>query len=712
MSIEIFRDSLGIPHVRARTMRDAFFGQGFVHAQDRLWQMELDRRKAAGRSAEWIGKSLVTLDVFNRRMGLAAAARADYDAFDDETRSMLDAYVEGVNAFIQRSETPLEMTLLGVEPQPWNGWDPCAVLKVRHVLMGSFHTKIWRAKLARALGIEALRSMGAPEGREDLLIVPVGGRARAGGNRDDAEPGWLALASLEEESNSWAVHGTRTASGSPLLAGDPHRALEAPNVYYQNHVACDEFDAIGFSMPGTPGFFHFGHNAAVAWCITHAMADTQDLYVERFDESGRHRAGEAWLETEHRSETIAVRDGEDVEIEVAITRNGPVLFGDPREGTAISMRWTATDRPDTSLRCVIPMLRARDTAELEEAVRGWVDPCNNFVSADVHGSIRYLHRGRVPVRPAANGWLPVPGWDDRHRWSADIPFEELPRMRDPEGGFIVTANNRIVGADYPHYLSMDYSASNRAQRVFDRLESLRGATVEHIASIHADRISIFGRAIAEEAAKYLDALDGWDGSMDVDSAAAAYAVAIRDELAGLVLERTSLADIDEGSFLEEPYATPARSRVRAGVGRLLRTDDRVRALVEEAVARARGKLGPSPRWGDVHKTKTRHPLSRAFPDEKLDPPWVEIGGDADTVLAASGEDGYTVQHSSVARYVFDLADWDRSAWVVPLGSAGDPRSEHYGDQARAWSRVELFPMTYTWAKIEADAASRQALESR
>ena len=703
--IEVLRDGLGVPHARAGSVRDAFFAQGYVHAQDRLWQMILDRARAAGRSAELLGPTALRMDAFCRRLGLAETARADYDVLDARTKEMLDAYADGVNAYVEQArELPVELAFLGVAPEPWEPWHCGAVMKVRHVFMGSYGSKLWRAHLQRTLGREAMVALGSPRGREDVLIVPVGGRARWAADPPPAAEG----------SNSWAVHGSRTASGLPLVAGDPHRALEVPNVYYQNHIACPDFDAIGLSICGVPGLFHFGHNAHVAWCVTHAMADTQDLYLERF-EGGRYEYRGDWRPALWRQEVLRVRGAEDVGIQAVRTHHGPVVFGDPSSGEAISMRWTATDVPNTTLACVLPMLVATAVDELEEAQRGWVDPCNNLLMADRQGTIAYLHRGRVPVRHPANGWGPVPGWTGGHEWEGDVPFEALPRLRNPRAGYIVTANNRVCGDDYAPYLGMDYGPPFRAQRILERLEALERAEPADMASIHADRLSIPSRALVGRVNSVVE----WDGVMEPSSAGAAVYAVLREKLAELILEREPFSSLRADAFPDDPAPKPLVQRVRAALPRLMGQPAPVASwdeLSDEALERAIGdlkeRLGPDPaawRWDAIHTTRIRHPLGGEI--EGLDPPSVACGGDAETVNTTGWDVGLDVTHSSVARYVFDLSDWDRSGWVIPLGSSGDPRSPHYADQAGAWARVELCPMTYSWEAIEREARTATLLRT-
>ena len=278
-SVEVFRDAYGIPHIRASNRRDAFFAQGFVTAQDRLWHMDYDRRRGMGRWAEVVGESALEQDKLMRRFRLEASARADYQASGEQTREMMDAYAQGVNAFIESANTlPVEYRITGTNPEPWQPWDGLVVYKVRHVLMGVFESKIWRAQVLKEVGPEKTAALFPGFQPGQLLILPPGTTYEGPlmNGLDELSRGLAALGSLNGSgggSNSWALSGSRTASGKPLLAGDSHRALDTPNVYYQNHLACPYFDVIGLSFPGVLGFPHFGHNPWVAWCVTHTGAD-------------------------------------------------------------------------------------------------------------------------------------------------------------------------------------------------------------------------------------------------------------------------------------------------------------------------------------------------------------------------------------------------------------------------------------------------------
>ena len=746
--VRVFRDRHGIPHVRATSTHDAFFGQGFVTAQDRLWHMDYDRHRAYGRWAELVGPSALAEDKMMRRFQIGPGVKRDYDAVNVETRQMLDAYAAGVNAFIDTSESiPIEYDLVGARPEPWQSWDCLAVFKVRHIMMGVFEGKLWRARLANTLGTKKTAELIRGYQPGYLLIVPPG--AEYDGPEldglEELDSGLDAISWLRQNpeagSNSWVLAGNRTASGKPLLAGDPHRGLDTPNVYYQNHIECPDFDVVGLSFPGCPGFPHFGHNAGVAWCVTHAGADYQDLFLERFRVDGetRYEYKDDWPSADVRREVIKVRGEESVEMDVTVTRHGPVIAGDPARGNAISFRYTATAEPNLGFEALPRMMRARSADELDESMRTWADPCNNFLFADVDGNIGYLNRGQVPIRSMANAWLPVPGWTGEHEWEGVIPFDELARSRNPDSGYIVTANNRIVGDDYPYYIALDFAPEHRARRITDRLGRMDKATVEDMRSVHAERVSIPARVYREllknaETSDDFGALarwrlSEWDGSMERDSVAPTIYSAFRARLHEAVL-RHHLGSLADEVLTATGRGAPGHLRQLASllVTMAGKNDpsllppgsdwpSAVAKALAEGVSDLRERLGDDVdawRWGTVHRTRPRHTLSASFPElaSALDPPSVPMGGDGDTPQAGSYSpaDPFVMTGMSVARYVFDTSDWDNSRWVTPLGASGHPGSPHYADQTPIWAEVGLVPMLYSWDRIAADAESRQTLD--
>jgi penicillin G amidase len=750
--VTIVRDALGIPHIQATTTHDAFYGQGFAVAQDRLWQMDFDRFKAYGRSAEVLGAGAVEADTLIRRMRFEANARADYAAVNDRTRSMLDAYAAGVNAFIDSTASPaIEYRLLDLKPEPWRAFDCLAVARIRHVFMGNFEFKLWRAKLLAQVGPELTAKLFPSSDPGGLVIIPPDsefeGFEHDGREILDASDDLTRLMTGVDSdtgdagSNSWALAGSRTATGKPILAGDPHRGPDTPNVYVQNHVTCPDFDAVGLSFAGLPSFIHFGHSAHVAWCVTHASADYQDLYVERLTpgDPPTYEFEGAQHPTTIVREAINVRGAAPVEIDVVSTHHGSVIMGSPEQGVGLALRYSATAEPSTWAESLLDMLYAKDVDEFEEAMRPWVDPCNNMMCADLNGNISYQMRGKVPIRSLHNAWVPVPGWDGEHEWNGLVPFEETPRLRNPENGFIVTANNRIMSAAYPHYLSMDYWPDFRGRRVVERLRDLHGATVDDMASIHAERTSILAKQLlpslvsltptSDLARQAIDLLRVWDCSMDADKVQPTIYSALFTELFRLVstslvgdkLTAEAMNGMDRGgpAHLRGMRVIFARA-IEAGDNSLLPDgetwDSLLARSLDDAIAWLRATFGDDIQgwtWGTLHRTQHTHVLMPVAADYAalLNPPSVECGGDSDTPQQGAFAPGkpFTVYSTSVARYVYDLADWNNSWWVVPLGSSGHPGSPHYADQMRNWADVGMYPMLYDWDRIRADAESTQEL---
>ena len=732
-NVRICRDAYGIPHVRAGSKRDAYFAQGFVHAQDRLWQMQSGLRRMQGRWAEWAGPSGVAGDALARRLGAAAASERDYAALTPRGAAMLDAYAAGVNAFLREEQPlPVEYGLHGGEPDAWEPWHAIAVMRLRGYLMGSLWFKLWRAAALPIVGPEVVGTLRYDDGGADRVCIPPGEDAeRFVAGLAELAPAFAALASLGRGdetgggSNNWAIGPERTAGGRPLLAGDPHRVFEMPGMYAQMHLACPDFDAIGLTVPGVPGFPHFAHNGHVAWCVTHAFMDLHDLFVERFRDGGASYefCGET-RPAERHTELIAVRGAAPVTVEVVRTHHGPVVAGDPARGSAVTLRSIQFCETDLSFDCLDPMLSARSVDALFETTRGWGLIDHNLVAADTSGHIGHLVRAIVPARERSAGWLPVPGWTGEHEWTGTVPFDRMPRVIDPPRGFIATANNRVVPDDGPDYLCTDCHPPYRARRIEELLAGLPAADASDMPSIHADTLSpnglafrdlMSGVAPADQGARRLrDLISGWDGRMDPQSEAAAAYAATRWELAHLVVERSGLAAASADPLLGVPPPVVPVNQIWWTLPSLLRGND-TRLLaglswaeaLDVALARAAPKAGGKT-WAEMHRAKLSHPLAPLFPDaaHRLDPPGAAVGGDNDTVLANGSypATGFAASYGAVARYVFDVGNWDGCRWVVFGGASGDPASPHYADQHAVWARTELVPMIYDWDRIEAGSS--------
>lgn len=733
--VHIHRDDWGIPHIRAQTAHDAFFGQGFAHAQDRLWQMDAARRRMQGRWAQWVGQGGVAADTLARRLGAASASERDYAALGTDARAMLAAYSAGVNAYLALGlPLPPEYRLLDDTPEPWLPWHSVAVMRQRGYLMGSVWFKLWRAVALKTVGPEQISKLRYDDGGADRLCIPPGADAqRWMADLQTLAPSLQALAMLAGDdatgggSNNWVVAPSRTAAGRALLAGDPHRAFEMPGMYAQCHLACDRFDAIGLTVPGVPAFPHFAHNGQVAWCVTHAFLDIHDLFVEHFQGAGdqlQARYREQWEPVRRRQETIAVRGAEPVVIDVIETRHGPVIAGEPEAGCALVLRSVQFIDTDRSFDCLPRMLSATTVSDLFEASRGWGLIDHNLVAADTTGRIGHLVRGIAPRRPRANGWLPVPGWSGEYDWQGDIAFDEMPRAFDPPRGYLVTANNRFVADDLSPqatYFCTDCHPPYRAARIEALLAALPAATPEDMRGIHQDVLSqtapVFQAALqrvtptdAREQAMRTVIL-GWDAQMRADSVPAAAYAALRWQLAAVLAERSGLGASARDPLLLIPPGVMPMQQLWWALPQLVRADDTgllggwtwSQALAL-ALQRAAVAFDDQP-WGAHHVARLIHPLAGLSPAAArlLDLPGQPVGGDNDTVMAngCTPALGLSAAYGAISRYVFDVGNWDGCRWIVVDGSAGVPGDPHRADQHALWARGELVPMLYRWEAIRA-----------
>ncbi len=725
--VTVTRDHWGIGHVVASDALAAFAAQGWLAAADRLWQMEWDRRRALGRWAEVAGPGAVPEDKLFRRLGLAAQAKHNWENLSPDTKAMTEAYAHGVNAWLAANgdELPVEFEAHGAGFDEWAPWHSVAVYQIRHFFMGTFHRKLWRGTVALRAEPALVEAMLGSVGADSPIVHGSGVDgatldllAEAEAVLQAARADLAALPDSDGASNSWAVHGSRTATGAPLLAGDPHRAIEFPNVYHQCHLACDSFDVIGLAFPGVPGFPHFGHNADVAWCITHGMADDTDVFIE-------HET----LVVE-RTETIDVRGAESVEVACATTPRGPIVLGDPAsDEPTLGLQWTAWHGPDTTFEALWPMLTAADVSGFEAALRPWVIPVNSVLSADTAGNISFQLRGRVVERPIANRWTPVPG-DDIHGWVGleSVPFERLHHWRNPDRGFLVTANNRI--SDAPPYVSLDFAPPARHDRIVELLTALEPAETDAaaMAAIHLDVRSpvaaslvpllLSATPMSAEGRAAQALLADWNAELTAESSAATVYSGVRLQWAQEVAQRLDLDSahlIQPGSpsgLFSSRALFGASHRLLAGDGWRLLPDmepDGLPAVLGAAFDRVASDLaarfGPDLtgwQWGRAHTMVSPHPLATARPDlAALHPPVDGVPGDGDTVRCSSINplSGDRAATGSVARYVFDLDDWDRSGWVVPHGVSGVRGSGHDVDQRQTWLDGDLLPMAYSPAAV-------------
>jgi penicillin amidase len=579
-SVEVLRDTQGVPQIYATDTHDLFFAQGYVHAQDRFWQMDFWRHIGSGRLSEMFGESQLETDKFLRTLGWARVVREELAALDPESLAVLDAYAEGVNAYLAQRRGPslsLEYAVLGLltpgyTPEPWTPLHSLTWAKaMAWDLGGNMKLELERAVLLRKLGPQRLAELFPPYPAENPVIVAGPYAARTGGYTYAAELE-AALPALSRVgarmqtlntllgggldgigSNNWVVSGSRTTTGAPLLANDMHLAPRIPSIWYENGLHCEPvspacpLEVVGYSFAGLPGVI-VGHNRDIAWGVTNVGPDVQDLYLERLNpqNSDQYEVNGQWVDMTIVEETIQVAGSEPVLLTVRTTRHGPILSdvdeaygglaaaqaGATGESYAVALRWTALD-PTSIVRSELHLDQAHNWDEFRAALRDWDVPSQNFIYADRIGNIGYQTPGRIPIRASGDGRLPVPGWTDAYDWTGYIPFEELPSAFNPPQGFIATANNAVVGAGYPYLITTDWDYGYRARRIVDLLEATPKISAEDFQRIHGDDFNAMGPVLVplieklefdEQQSHFAETahlLEGWDYQNRLDSAPAA-----------------------------------------------------------------------------------------------------------------------------------------------------------------------------------------------
>ena len=509
--VEIIRDRWGVPHIYAQNYPDLIFAQGYAHAQDRLWQMEFNRRLVAGRLSEILGPVSLDLDRWMRTLRMRHTAEQEAGLLSSSEREMLESYASGVNARIAQGKLPVEFTLLGFQPESWIPADTLAWAKMMAwTLSVNWETEILRALLVARLGPEKAAELEPAYESGMPYVIPVGVNysslsAEPLERHSRSHPFLGPNASQGVGSNNWVLSGSRTTSGKPLLANDMHLGLSIPAVWYENHLEAGDLHLSGITFPGIPQIVA-GHNGQVAWGFTNGFSDIQDLYLEhlRRTDAGlvQYEFQGEWLDAQVVNELIQVKGGASVTEQVVITRHGPIintlspeLSGD----TPLALRWTALE-PYNLMTALAGMNAAKDCTQFTQALRHWSVPPQNVVSADVHGNIAYTLAGYIPIRQAGDGRLPVPGWTGEYEWQGYIPFEELPHLFNPPTGYIATANNRVADEGYPYLLGFDYVGPGRISRIHELIHSQEKIDPAFIARMHTDQVSTIARKAARFAA--------------------------------------------------------------------------------------------------------------------------------------------------------------------------------------------------------------------
>lgn len=741
--VTIVRDRDGVAHITGTTDADAVFGLGFVHAQERLWQMEVQRRIGHARLSEIFGATTLQTDKFLRTLGVARAARSALERLDSETLAWLEAYTAGVNAFLATNPVlPPEFLILGVQPEPWQPIDSLVWAKMMAWdLGGNWSNELMRATLIAKIGPEDAPFLMPPYTADGPLIMSAAGVVSPATAADTPHTPLKPettrrMLDLAQElqflnrigdqlagSNNWVIGGSRTASGKPLLVNDPHLANRIPSIWYLAHIQGSTINVIGATFPGLPVVV-IGHNGRIAWGVTNTGPDVQDLYIERIDARNHAEYNGRREPVTLISEVITVKDAEPVTLTVRITRHGPVI-SDVLEDIdePLAFRWTALDPEDTTLRAFINLNRARNWQEFVAALRDYKAPMQNFVYADVEGNIGFYAPGLVPIRRNGDGSVPVPGWTDEYEWIGYVPFAELPHIYNPPQDYIVTANNQVVGDDYPYLLGTSWAAPYRARRIIELIEQKSALTVADMRAMLGDVVSLHARELLpilrevtpnepREAAA-LELLRSWDGTMAGDSAAAAVFQGYYHALLEAVF-----AD-ELGEFFSETYrhrrdfAAMALRRVLLeggqewcdNVNTIATTEDCATILATAfskglaAMATAQGEEDPSRwRWDRVHQAVFPHnPFSQVGALRGIFERRTPTGGDSFTVNVAPMRlnEGYLQYNAPSYRQIIDFANLEESRFIQTTGQSGNVLSNRYSDYLALWQQTGDIPMRFS-----------------
>ena len=854
-AVEVVRDRHGVPHVLARNEEDALFALGYVHAQDRLWQMEMNRRIGAGRLAEVLGTPALATDRLLRVLGLYRRAKAGLAHLSPGARRRVDAYVRGVNAWMEGRTGPLppEFLILGFEPEPWTAADTAVWVKVMALDLGREWTRdLMRLRMSGFLAPERIldfytpyhedrprgvqlpasppappagvrstpetrsdpprgagRAPASPESATRPASVPVAARSRPGADRGPpversrrvprrASPGTppavgrealLAAgaapprrasassafapadflhrpASGHPGSNSWAVSGERSATGKPFLANDPHLGLTAPSVWYFVHLSWPGRDVVGATFPGMPTVV-LGHNGRAAWGFTNTGADTQDLFLEKLDpeDPARYLAPDGYRRFDTRREVIEVKDGDDVVVQVRESRHGPVLDDGSAAaaraappGHVFALGWTTLREDDLTLEAGLGLPEARDWTGFVENLRGFHSPPLNVSYADVDGDIGFLVSGRVPIRPTRTGagagagagpgqgqgpgpdrrrpgTIPRPGWTGDHDWLGFAPYEAMPRVHNPPGGAVVTANHAVTAADPPYPLTFEWAAGFRAERIMERLAARPRHDAESFRSLQQDRVSTFARALLPRlrrvplgedagplARRARGLLDGWDGDMDPDRPEPLVFQAwiwtfgrlvTADELGRVQREAWGR----KGAFLRRILETHGIWCDDVRTAPVERCDEMLARALEEAVRRIAERQGDDPagwRWGREHFALGEH---RPLGSTPLAPVFNLRGpapGGVYTVNAfefspLDDEEPFVSRNGPSLRAIYDLSDLDRSLFMHSTGQSGNVLSPLYDSFEEGWRKGEYVTIPTRREAFEDGALGRLRL---
>jgi penicillin G amidase len=766
--VTVERDNWGVPHIRAASLVDAVEAQGYVVAQDRLWQLDLMRRASRGQLSEIFGPLALKSDKQFRTFGFSRAADRDFAAMDKDSRALMEAYARGVNAFIQQHQNtlPLEFTLLKYKPQPWQPTDSLVIAGYMYqTLTDTWERELDRAKVEERVGADRSKALFAVDAPMDHFVVgdpdvPNDGSQASRGDPDDdddddddmptdsilkaAVPSptgvgtpetfaditsalWPSVQGYLEEtqseirkglgSNNWVVSGAHTATGKPLLANDTHLELSIPPIWYEIHLTAPGFNAKGFTLPGAP-LIVIGHNDRIAWGFTNNGADVQDLYIETFNPAApdEYRVNGAWVKAQIFDETILVKGQADEHLRVVVTRHGPVVH---QEGDKVyALRWTALE-PGGLGSTYNWLSTAKNWHEFREVMKRVWGPGQNAVYADVEGNIGYIMAARVPIRKKGHGEVPVPGDTDTYEWTGYIPFDQLPKALNPDSGLIVTANARVVGPNYKPYLTDRWEEPYRTARIYDLLHDKTNLRPIDMLKVETDTYSYPHAFLADQMAsaakkvqpkdarakKLVDGLKDWNGIADADSSMVSFLVMARRAALELILDPYLGKDTNLYSWRSTVFLQKVLTdRPAKWLPPAYKNYDELLATTADRAVAMLAEQTKSERVDDW-QWKELNSLDMLHP--------IGREGFLKHLLSITGKPqsgtGYSVRaatkrHGPSMRFIANLANWDDSILLIPAGESGQVGSGHYTDQFSYWYEGKPIVSPYSDA---AEAKSRK-----
>lgn len=763
--VKVVRDGHGVPHITAANLPDLFFAQGYVTAQDRLWQMDMSRRSAAGELSEILsprlfGENVLRADKRQRVLGIRAVAEKAADALLGEERMYAEAYARGVNAFIasHKGSLPPEFRLLSYEPRPWTPADTClvgaAIIQENQFI---FIQHMWlREKVLAHLGPELTADLypstswrdhpptgTAPNVNQSSpdatkLLAPDGERNRKEHHamHELQLPEWLRTkvktfdnSLLLSGSNNWVLSGQHTTTGKPLLSNDMHLSHRIPSVWYESHLMAPGFDVAGVTLAGVP-FVIVGHNQRIGWGFTNLGPATYDLYIENLNDKDEYQTPSGWQKLQHRREVITVRNGHTVTVDVLLTRHGPIVSDVfPGEERKLALRWTLYEPTIISL----PFLdidRAQNWDQFKHAISRFEIPSQNAVYADGEGHIGYIATGKVPARVAVSPGMPVSGVDDVHEWTGFIPFDQMPSVFDPPTGIIATANGRITSDKYPYQLALEWGFGARTQRIYEVLESGKKFSPADMLALQTDVASSYDLFLAqrfvysidhnknasERARKAADILRQWNGRVEADSSAAAIVAKSSRELIRLMLE----PKLGTAPEIVAPFTAPTGWQIyrwfmsNAWLENTLREQNRAwlpanytsfEELVTAALEKATSAEG-APNDLSTWKWGDLATLDLKHPLFGRIPPFQHWAGPGRVPQAGNGNTVKQVMNDfgPSQRLTVDFANLDATTLNITTGQSGNILSPYFLDHWPAWYHGTTFPFPFSASAVEADEA--------